>query len=434
MTLDPDPASLARHHAEVTADAIARGIAHGPVLIPEYRTLTPILRQQTSVIGALDGSDQQMFALISDPDKGVGIWATTYCEFDPRDPSSSTYVDGPESGGLLAARELLSYHLTFALPNPEVNRSYFNDLYSVRQILSNTRPYLPPIFNPRVQPQGARSEAAKMRATGEWLALRSAIIQQSPPNALLLKDGRFNSQIEQASHWVDQTGRMARRNNVHAVAIVKSGNVYQRVFDTVGHIARQAERPFYFVVSPADILAAYDSEVHPIRKTLMVGGKDHTDLGGIGALWTVFCPDPVNWRSFAVVEFNVYDLHNYLQLAREPFTLRQWQAERFPERFHVFQDSHHVYVTDLVVDLDRDIGGLVEPVLSDILWLCEQEVQRFSYPNLLGKAHDDVVLTRDRVARIRRHFQAMWDDAATILDDLVANEFVENPHKTHNIS
>jgi hypothetical protein len=199
-------------------------------------------------------------------------------------------------------------------------------------------------------------------------------------------------------------------------------------------IAAGTDRPFYFVVPPELILTAYDSESYPVRKTLMVGGKDHTDLAGTGALWTVFCPDPVNWRTFAIVEFNVYELHHYRALAREPMTLREWQAEHFPDRFHrTARSLEHVYVTDLVIDDEHDVGALVEDTLAEILWLCEREIWSFGYPNLLGIAHHDVVLTQKKVKHLRQRYQEIWAHSDRLLEELIPNEFVEAPHKLHNI-
>lgn len=425
---------LEHDNVEASGRVVETGLGRQIVAIPPYRTLCPRLGANTSTIGALDGSDQQLFALMSDPEKGIAVWATTYCEIDPHQPTAGYYSDGPSSAGLWTPEEFLHYHLTFALPDPGVNRRLFNDLYTTRQILSNTRPSVPPIFNPAMRPEGARREAAKQRATGEWLTLRSTAIQQAPPGALVLKDGRLNSQIEQAAHWVDQTGRIAARNDVRTVGIVKNGTLYHSVHSIVDSIAAGTDRPFYFVVPSELILSAYDSESYPVRKTLMVGGKDHTDLAGIGALWTAFCPDPANWRSFVIVEFNVYQLHNYHAIAREPKTLREWQAECFPGRFHRTPFGvEHIYVTDLVIDEERDVGLLVEETLSEILWLCEQEVWRFGYPSLLGIAHHDVVLTQKKVKLLRQRYQDIWAHSDRLIEELIPNEFVESPHKLHNI-
>lgn len=427
--------SLEYDNVEATGRVVEAGLGRRRGVIPPYRTLTPRLLSSTSAIGALDGSDQQLYALISDADKGVGVWATVYAEIDPhdRDTSKGYYRDGPSSAGLWTPEEFLNYHLTFALPDRDVNRRLFNDVYTTRQILSNTRPSLPPIFNPAMRPEGARREAAKQRATGEWLALKSAVIQQAPSGALILKDGRLNSQIEQAAHWVDQTGRMARRNGIRMVGIVKAGTLYQVVSSTVEAIAAGTDRGFYFTVPPGIILDAYEIEYRPVRKTLMVGGKDHTDLGGIGALWTAFCPDPTHWHSFVIVEFNLYDLLHYRDLAREPLTLREWQATHFPDHVHSTPKGiEHVYVTDLV-DEERDIGELVENTLAEILWLCEQEIARFGYPNLLGAAHHDVALTTKKVKLLRQRFEEIWVHSDRLLQELVPNEFAETPHKLHNI-
>lgn len=427
--------SLERDAIQATGRTIEAGLNRQVGITPPYRTVSPHLDDQTTAIGALDGSDQQMFALASDPEKGVGVYATLYCELDPRDPAHKDYYrDGPSSAGLWNQQELLSYHIALSLPDAKQNRHVFNDVYTARQILSNTRPSVPPVFNMAMRPEGARREAAKQRATAEWLAVRSAAIQQAPPGALLLRDGRLNSQIEQAAHWVDQTGRIAARNGVRIVSLVKSGALYGTVTPMVRNIAAGTDRPFYFSVPAEFILEAYDNENLPVRKTLMLGGKDHTDLGGIGALWTVFCPDPVNWRSFVIIEFNLYDLHHYRDLAHEPMTLRQWQAHHFLDRFHTIPKGvDHVYVTDLVIDEEHDLGGLVEGTLSEVLWLCEREIARFGYPNLLGIAHHDVVLTTKKMKLLRQRFEEIWAHSDRLLEELVPNEFVETPHKLHNI-
>jgi hypothetical protein len=191
--------------------------------------------------------------------------------------------------------------------------------------------------------------------------------------------------------------------------------------------------PFWFVVPPELIEHAYANETY-IRKTLMLGGRDHYDLAGIGALWTAFCPDPRNFRTFVVVEFNVYDLWYYHDLAREPLTLREWQT-RIEDRSSAVtsRGGQHVKVTDLKVHTERDLGELVQPTLSELLWLCEQEVAHFGYPNLLGIAHRDVVLTKRKVDHLRRRYREILSHSDRILQELTDQDFIETPHKLHNI-
>lgn len=263
--------------------------------------------------------------------------------------------------------------------------------------------------------------------------MKSALIQHLPPHALFLKDGRLNSQTEQAAHWVDQTGRLAARNKVRAVAIVKSGALHEAAWSIVEAIARKVDRPFYFLAPKELIEESYFNEKYPVRKTLMVGGRDHTDLAGIGALWTVFCPDPRNFETFVVVEFNLYDLHCYKELACMPQTLRDWHTGVVKGETHRTPEGvEHVYVTDLVTHPD-DIERLVEPALGEILWLCEREVGRFGYPNLLGTAHHDVVLTKRKADLLRKRYMQVFSQSDRLLRELVANDFVETPHKMHNI-
>lgn len=180
----------------------------------------------TRNVGALDGSDQQLFSVAGNGDLGIGIWATLYLEFQVDQPDQECYRDGPSSAGSWSQEELLAYHLSVALPDRQTTRELQNDYYAVRQILSSTRSTEPPLFTSVTTDEGVRREAAVRRATGEWLAMRSALIHHLPPDALFLKDGRLNSQTEQAAHWVDQTGRLAARNKVRAVAVVKSGAIY----------------------------------------------------------------------------------------------------------------------------------------------------------------------------------------------------------------
>lgn len=166
----------------------------------------------------------------------------------------------------------------------------------------------------------------------------------------------------------------------------------------------------------------------------MLGGRDHTDLAGIGALWTVFCPDPQDVSTFVIVEFNLYDLYYYRDLAREPMDVRAWHLDKLGGAAHrTPQGIPHVWVTDLKIHPEHDLERLVEPTLAELLWLCEREVGHFGYPNLLGLAHRDVVLTRQKAALLRQRYREIlsWSDA--ILRDLTPNDFPESPHKLHNI-
>ena len=399
--------------------------------IPSYRTIQSRLMPSTHHVGALDGSDQQMFAAKVNEELGIGVWARLYIEYDVQQPESEIYRDGPPSSGPWSDDDLLFYHLTINLPNREKNRHFRNDYYAIKQILSSARATEPPLLKIGNAPrsESVREEAAKERATGEWLALRSAIVHQLAPHDLLLKDGRFNCQIEQAASWVDQTGRIAARNRVRTIAVVKAGAVYERVFHIVQAIAKQTDRSFYFPLPQELIEDSYYNETYPTRKTLMVGGKDHTDLAGIGALWVAFCPDPHDFTTFVILEFNLYDLYYYKELARKPMTLRQWHREILAGSTH----RGHIHVTDLKIHEERDFEDLVEPTMSEILWLCEREIGRFGYPNLLGIAHHDVVLTRKKVELLRMRYKELLADSDKILDGLIGKDFVESPHKLHNI-
>lgn len=412
---------------------VERGLKRAAIKIPAYHTIEPALLPTTRNVGALDGSDQQLFSVAGNGDLGIGIWATLYLEFQVDQPDQECYRDGPSSAGSWSQEELLAYHLSVALPDRQTTRELQNDYYAVRQILSSTRSTEPPLFIPVTTDEGVRREAAVRRATGEWWAMRSALIHHLPPDALFLKDGRLNSQTEQAAHWVDQTGRLAARNKVRAVAVVKSGAIYAAAWPIVEAIAPKVDRPFYFL-APKDLIEeSYFNEKYPVRKTLMVGGKDHTDLAGIGALWTVFCPDPRNFETFVVVEFNLYDLYHYKGLAFTPQSLRDWHINTVKGGVHRTPEGvEHVYVTDLVSH-DDDIKQLVEPTLGEMLWLCEREVGCFGYPNLLGTAHHDVVLTERKAELLRKRYMQVFSHSDRILRGLVANDFLENPHKLHNI-
>jgi hypothetical protein len=411
---------------------LEEGLEQPLSVLPPYQTIQPRLLSSTHHVGALDGSDQQMFAAKANEELGIGVWARLYVEYDIQQPEREIYRDGPPSSGPWSENDLLFYQLTIQLPNRDKNRHFRNDYYSIKQILSSARAVEPPILmvgnGPRSQ--SVREEAAKERATGEWLALRSALIHQLAPHDLLLKDGRFNCQLEQAASWVDQTGRIAARNRVRVVAVVKSGSVYERVFHLVQAIAKQTDRPFYFPLPQELIEESYQNENYPTRKTLMVGGKDHTDLAGIGALWVAFCPDPHDFTTFVILEFNLYDLYFYRELAKTPITLREWHAGHLAAPT---PHGRHIHVTDLKIHEERDFEDLVEPTISEILWLCEREIGRFGYPNLLGIAHHDVVLTRKKVELLRKRYLELLVESDAVIDELIGKEFVESPHKLHNI-
>lgn len=424
-----------KHNVKAIQQELEEGLNRGPIETVAYRTINAHLLPSTHHVGALDGSDQQMLAAESNPEWGVGVWARLYVEHDLQQPSHELYRDGPTSGPW-SDDDLLFYHLTINLPNKEKNQQFRNDYYSIRQILSSARATEPPILKIDKQPTsgGVREEAAKERATGEWLALRSVIIHQLAEYDLVLKDGRFNCQIEQAASWVDQLGRQATRNGIRTVAVVKSGAVYGKVYPIVQATAQRAHRPFYFLIPSHLIEESYENDVYPVRKTLMVGGKDHTDLGGIGALWIAFCPDPENFKSFVILEFNLYDLYYYKPLAREPMSLRDWHIQKLKGATHpTLTGIDHIRVTDIKIHEEYDFENLVEPTIGELLWLCEKEIGRFGYPNLLGIAHHDVVLTGKKVALLRKRYMEILVHSDIILSELVQNEFLESPHKLHNI-
>lgn len=122
-------------------------------------------------------------------------------------------------------------------------------------------------------------------------------------------------------------------------------------------------------------------------------------------------------------------------MATEPKTLLQWQLEKFPNSAHRTnaQQVPYVYVTDLLIDYDRDIANLVEPTIQELLWLCECEIARFGYPNLLGIAHHDVILTKEKVRLLRQKYKEIFAQSNTLLSELIDSPLDATAHKLHNI-
>ena len=347
-------------------DSIRKNVEAGmkqplPAQIPEYKTITASLRTSTNNVAALDGTDQNLFSLKYNPDQGIAVWAVLYVEAAIKEQNSPIYREG--ALGTWFTEDLFYYHLTLHLPNQEQNRRFRNDFHATRQTLSASRPTEPPIFKPKGPKfSGVRTIAAVERANGEWQSLRAAITHQLAPGDLILKDGRFGCQIEQSASWVDQMGRDAARNNVRCVAIVKSGTLYNRLIHIIREISRRTQCPFYFIIPPKIIEDSYANDNYPDRKTLMVGGKDHTDLAGIGGLWTAFCPDPINYETFVIVEFNLYDMHHYSSLAELPQSLRKWHIEKLNGKYRPTKSGkQRIHVYHLAIDWDKDISLLVEP-------------------------------------------------------------------------
>src|SRR5579859_5950215 len=158
-----------KHNVEALRQELEEGLYREPVEDVAYRTIEARLLPSTRHVGALDGSDQQMFAAESDPEWGVGVWTRLYVEYDLQQQKDEIYRDGPTSGPW-SDDDLLFYHLTINLPNPEKNRQFRNDYHAIRQVLSSARATEPPILKvgKLSKPEGVRQEAAKERATGEW--------------------------------------------------------------------------------------------------------------------------------------------------------------------------------------------------------------------------------------------------------------------------
>lgn len=420
-------------HLEATRKNFEAGMNRPlPATLPKHRTVKPHIYPSTSYIAALDGTDQQMFFLPYDPDQGIAAWGVLYVEIDTENPHQEPHRDGP-SGGFLITEDLFYYHLTMDLPNREKSRCFRNDFHAIRQTLSSARPTEPPLLNPKFNnKKGVRTLAAVERATGEWLSLRAAITHQLAPGSLVLKDGRFNCQVEQAASWVDELGRTAVRNDVRCVAVVKSGSVYSALSPIVREMAKKTDRAFYFLIPSEIIEESYANDIYTKRKTLMVGGKDHTDLAGIGALWTAFCPDPKNFTTFVILEFNLYDLYHYKPLAYQPQSLRKWHQEILKAKVHDSDGVNTIHVTDLVID-EKDIQSLVEPTIKELLWLCEQDVSQFGYPNVLAIAHKEVILTSEKIDIIRQRYREEFAKSDEILIELFNSPLDVTAHKLHNI-
>ncbi len=114
--------------------------------------------------------------------------------------------------------------------------------------------------------------------------------------------------------------------------------------------------------------------------------------------------------------------------------MRNWHIHHLSGPTHATATGiPHIHTTDLLVH-NADLEQLVEPTLSEILWLCEKEIGHFGYPNLLGIAHRDVVLTKKKVDLLRKRYMEILAHSDIVLSDLVSNDFLETPHKLHNIS
>lgn len=171
--------NLEDRHMEAILNNVEAGMQRSlPEKLPEYRTVEARLNPNTTYIAALDGTDQQIFYLPYDRNRGIAAWGVLYVECDPKNPQA-IHRDGP-NGGSFITEDLFYYHLTMDLPDNEQNKRFRNDFYAIRQALSSTRPTEPPLLNPDFDPKkGARQIAAVERATGEWIAFRSAITHQS---------------------------------------------------------------------------------------------------------------------------------------------------------------------------------------------------------------------------------------------------------------
>src|SRR5579872_7324733 len=98
-----------QHFGEALKRELEEGLEQPMGLIPAYRTLRPRLLPSTRHVGALDGSDQQMFAAKANEELGIGVWVRLYVEYDVRQPESEIYRDGPPSSGPWSDSDLLFY-------------------------------------------------------------------------------------------------------------------------------------------------------------------------------------------------------------------------------------------------------------------------------------------------------------------------------------
>lgn len=156
------------HNVSALGRTVERGLKRPIIEIPAYRTVGPALLPATRSVGALDGSDQQLFSVVTNGDLGIGIWATLYLEFEVEQPDQECYRDGPSSAGSWSQEELLAYHLSIALPDRQTTRELQNDYYAVRQILSSTRA-TEPLSSRRSAPTrecGGRPPCDAQRASG----------------------------------------------------------------------------------------------------------------------------------------------------------------------------------------------------------------------------------------------------------------------------
>ena len=72
--------------------------------------------------------------------------------------------------------------------------------------------------------------------------------------------------------------------------------------------------------------------------------------------------------------------------------------------------------------------------MKEILWLCEQEIAHFGYPNLLGLAHREVVLTEEKVKRLRKIYREVLCESEMILHELVDETLNFEIHKLKHIT
>ena len=122
-----DVVDIYERNVSALGRTVERGLRRPPVQLPEYRTITPAILPSTPAVGALDGADQQLFGVAANSDLGIGVWATLYVEYDVHQPTTECFRDGPSSAGSWSEDELLSYHLTGALPDQMTTRELQNN-------------------------------------------------------------------------------------------------------------------------------------------------------------------------------------------------------------------------------------------------------------------------------------------------------------------
>lgn len=361
----------------------------------DYAELVAPKRPERLVAG-IDSSDNLLLNIPNHPGAAIAGYSFSLVVTDP-DGILRFVSDRMFENASQEYSEPLEISLIYSNPVPVEGRKLHIADYQLRTIINTPSSRSPYNLDELLPEFKVRMVAARHRETTERKAIRTSLFQSELDYELLLKDGRHSSQ-NVSPRYSDDVGRRAIERKVRYVGVVKQGTLLWTIlFPYHTQLFQKKGGAYWAIIAPSLILQAYSS-TQADNKTLRLGASENQSLGGIGGAWILYGN---SYRSFYILEFNIYDLIEFKALVKTGMPLDIYMKRKYgrDKTYVAAKYDQEIFGTQRLIT-QQDLEELVIPTISEIHYLTQISQLSPGYPIVLADAHHRCKITSERKKRL----------------------------------